>query len=251
MCHFCHTAGAVRVSFQHKNVLMLMLERQPDATLPHKSYVGWEGDRHKIWACWPTYVYISNVYFSHRINEERGARYVHKHAAESLRENVRFFVNVSPFAWLLRYCMLHAQIRVPLVCIYVHRLLWIPFSTSMRIRILFLIKGMRICDHWSTGQSIHGSILNLHASILYFEPLQPLNFDFDADPVPPQNADPNPASQNADPNPASKNADPDPASQNADPDPASQNTDPDTPPCSKNHTKDSKYLEKYCKVKRI
>ncbi len=77
------------------------------------------------------------------------------------------------------------------------------FSLLMRIRILLLIKGMRICDHWSTGQSIHGSILNLHASILHLEPLQPLNFDFDADPDPPENADPNPASQNAVQDPAS------------------------------------------------
>jgi hypothetical protein len=161
---FCHTAGAVRVSFQHKNVLMLMLERQPDATpspppSPIKVMLGGRGDRHKIWACWPTYVYISNVYFfSHRINEERGTRYVHKHAEESLRENVRFFINVS----LSRGCCGIACYRLRFesrlfVFMYTGSSESL-FSLLMLIRILFLIKVMRICDHWSTEQTLHGSI---------------------------------------------------------------------------------------------
>jgi hypothetical protein len=62
---------------------------------------------------------------------------------------------------------------------------------------------------------------------LHFESLQILNFDFDVDPDPLQNADPNTASQNTDPNPASQNADPDPQ------------------PCPNIHTKESKYLEQY------
>ncbi len=94
----------------------------------------------------------------------------------------------------------------------------------MRRWVLFLTKVMRICNHWSTEQTIHGSILNLHASIvsvhgppwIHFEPLQLLNFDFDPDP-----------------------------------DPASQNTDPDPQPCNNIHTKESKYLEQYFKENKV
>jgi hypothetical protein len=111
----------------------------------------------------------------------------------------------------------------------------------MMIWILLLVKVMRICYHWSTEQTIHDSILNLNAFIvsvhgppwLHIKPLQLFNFDFEADPDPLQNADPDTASQNANPNTASQNADLDPQ------------------PCPKIHTKDSKYLEQYFKENKV
>jgi hypothetical protein len=64
----------------------------------------------------------------------------------------------------------------------------IQLFTEMLIRIRILIKVMIICDCWST----EGSIFSLHGSIvcalcpprLHFEPLELLNFDFNADPDP-------------------------------------------------------------------
>ncbi len=51
---------------------------------------------------------------------------------------------------------------------------------------------IRICDHWSTVQTHHGSFLSIHASLesvyspplLHFEPPQLLHFEYDADPDP-------------------------------------------------------------------
>jgi hypothetical protein len=93
----------------------------------------------------------------------------------------------------------------------------IQLFTLMGIGILLLIKVMRICNNYSSLQTLQDSILRLQTSIvrvngpprLHFEPLKLLNFDFNA------NADPDPAlHSNADPDPASKhnrfNADPDP-----------------------------------------
>jgi hypothetical protein len=58
----------------------------------------------------------------------------------------------------------------------------------MRIRILLLIKGMLIYEHWP-AETLH-TIMVLHASIvnvlcpvwLHFKPPQLRSFDFDADP---------------------------------------------------------------------
>jgi hypothetical protein len=77
----------------------------------------------------------------------------------------------------------------------------------MQIRILLLIKMIRFCDHGL--QTLHGTILNLHASIvsdlgppwLHDEPQKLLNFSFSVDPDPNPNppshpiADPDIASQ--------------------------------------------------------
>jgi hypothetical protein len=60
--------------------------------------------------------------------------------------------------------------------------------TLERIRIL--IKGMRICDHWSIDHlglhlSLHASIVSVHdPRCLRFEPLKLLKFDWNADPDP-------------------------------------------------------------------
>jgi hypothetical protein len=60
----------------------------------------------------------------------------------------------------------------------------------IQIRILLLIKGMRICEHWSTEPrrlhlGLQDSIVSVHGSPrLHFEPLKLLNFDFNAYPDP-------------------------------------------------------------------
>ncbi len=76
-------------------------------------------------------------------------------------------------------------------------------SMRIRIRILFVIKVMRICDHWSTDPP------GLHVgrplpSTAPFWASKLLNFDLRADQEPdfPSNVDPDPASKtNADPGP--------------------------------------------------
>jgi hypothetical protein len=77
----------------------------------------------------------------------------------------------------------------------------------MRIRILFLIKVMGVCDHGL--KTLQASIVSVHGpQRLYFEPVKLLKFDFNADPEPvfQSNADPYPASKNY----ADQSADPDP-----------------------------------------
>ncbi len=59
--------------------------------------------------------------------------------------------------------------------------------TSMRIRILLLIKVMEICDHWSVdrpGLHFEPPSLNFEPPGFYYKPLKILNFEFNADPDP-------------------------------------------------------------------
>jgi hypothetical protein len=85
-------------------------------------------------------------------------------------------------------------------------LIRIQFFTLMRIRTGYC-SSSKWCKSGTTGvQTLQGSILNLHASIvsvhcpplLHVEPLKLLNFDFnaDSDQAVHCNADPDPASKN-------------------------------------------------------
>ncbi len=92
------------------------------------------------------------------------------------------FINCFPCLWVIFASWIRIHSTALGVCI-----------TLMRIRILLLIKGMRICDKWPKDSPC----LHLKPPHLHFEPRKLMNFD-----------------SNADPDPAYKN-----------------NSDPDTRPC--------------------
>jgi hypothetical protein len=83
--------------------------------------------------------------------------------------------------------------------------MWIRIRLFTLIRNLHLIKEMRIFNHWSTVQTLHGSILSLHSSIvsvhrppwLHFQPLMLLNCDFNAELDPAFHSNPDPDSDQA------------------------------------------------------
>jgi hypothetical protein len=79
--------------------------------------------------------------------------------------------------------------------------MWIQLFTLMRIHIQLLFKMPGIFDHWSIdalGLNFEPLGLHFEHPRLYFEPLQLLNFDFNAYPDPAfhSNADPDSASKN-------------------------------------------------------